>query len=442
MLILILGVGVFLTFLLSIIPIRKLGYSMRLAWQSRSAEGVGDISPFRALMTSLSATVGTGNLAGVATAITIGGPGALFWMWITALVGMATKYSEAVCAVKYREQDIHGRHIGGPMYYIKNGLGKNWAWLGWLYALFGAIAAFGIGNMVQSNTMADALDDTFGVEPYITGIILVILVSIVLIGGIKSIAAWASKLVPFMTVIYVLMGLVILGIHFEAIPAAIKLVFTSAFNSSAATGGFAGATVLMAIQFGVARGVFSNEAGLGSASIAHAAAKTDNPVHQGSIAVLGTFIDTIIICSITGLAIIASGVWSNGETGIDLTAMAFAEFPGGKYFILVALVIFAFTTVLGWSYYGEKCWQYIFGARSIIIYRVMWVAAVFIGPLMLTLEESSRQSIELIWLVSDTLNATMALPNLIALLLLSPIVLTLTREHFKKKVLKEEVSAS
>ncbi len=431
MLILIVGIGLFLTLRLSLLPIRKIGYGISLLWQGRSAEGVGDISAFNALMTSLSATIGTGNIAGVATAIAVGGPGALFWMWVTALVGMATKYAEAVCAVKYREMDNTGRQIGGPMYYIKNGLGSNWVWLGFLFALFGAVAAFGIGNMVQSNSIADALDDKLAIPPLITAVALTVLVGAVLIGGIKSIAAWASKLVPFMAVFYVTFGLIVLILNAAEVPAAFVLVIKSAFTGHAATGGFAGAAIWLTIRFGVARGVFSNEAGLGSAPIAHAAAKTNNPARQGSIAMLGTFIDTIIVCSITGLAIVSTGVWSSGETGVDLTSMAFdSSLPYGQFIVTFALIIFAFTTILGWSYYGEKCWQYIFGVSGIAIYRVIWVAAVFIGPWALTWEGGTRAGIDFVWLLADTLNAMMALPNLIALALLSPVVIKLTKEYY------------
>ncbi len=431
MLIAIVGVGLFLMLRLALMPLRKLGYGMNQLWQGRSSEGIGDISAFNALMTSLSATIGTGNIAGVATAIAIGGPGALFWMWITALVGMATKYAEAVCAVQYREVDKTGRQIGGPMYYIKNGLGSNWAWLGFLFALFGAIAAFGIGNMVQSNSMADALDDKFGMPPLVTAVILVVLVGAVLIGGIKSIAAAASKLVPLMAVFYVTFGLIVLLVNIAEVPAAFITVVTSAFTGTAAAGGFAGAAMMATIRFGVARGVFSNEAGLGSAPIAHAAAKTDNPVRQGSIAMLGTFIDTLIVCTITGLAIVSTGVWTSGETGVDLTALAFSSsLPFGHYVVTVSLVVFAFTTILGWSYYGEKCWQYLFGVGSIAIYRIVWVAAVFIGPWALTWESGARAGIDFIWLLADTLNAMMALPNLIALALLSPVVVKLTKEYY------------
>lgn len=431
MLTVIIGVGLFLTLRLAFMPLRKIGDGFRQLWRGRTGEGVGDISAFSALMTSLSATIGTGNIAGVATAIAVGGPGALFWMWVTALVGMATKYAEAVCAVKYREADATGKQTGGPMYYIKNGLSGGWGWLGSLFALFGAVAAFGIGNMVQSNSVADALDDKFGVSPFLTAVVLVVLVAMVLIGGIRSIAAWASKLVPFMAVSYVVFGLIVLLLNASEVPAAFVLVVESAFTGTAATGGFAGATLMAAVRFGVARGVFSNEAGLGSAPIAHAAAKTDSPVRQGSIAMLGTFIDTLIVCSITGLAIVSTGAWSSGETGVDLTVMAFSSaLPFSHYIVIAALVVFAFTTILGWSYYGERCWQYIFGVRSIIAYRLIWVAAVFIGPWALTWESGARAGIDFVWLLADTLNAMMALPNLIALALLSPVVVRLTREYY------------
>ena len=439
MLVLIVGVGFFMMTRLALMPIRKLGYGFALLWKGRVPEGVGDISAFNALMTSLSATIGTGNIAGVATAIAIGGPGALFWMWITALVGMATKYAEAVLAVKFREKDASGKHIGGPMFYIKNGLGKKWAWLGFAFALFGAFAAFGIGNMTQSNSIAAALQDNFSISPYLTAAILIVLVGAVLLGGITRIATWAGVLVPFMAVSYIVIGLFVLVVNIAEIPSAIVAVFSGAFTGTAATGGFAGAAVWAAIRFGIARGVFSNEAGLGSAPIAHAAASTTDPVRQGTIAMLGTFIDTLIVCSITGLAIVSSGMWmevdadGRGLTSVVLTASAFDKaLPGGAYLVTIALAIFAFTTILGWSYYGEKCWQYLFGnnVKSILPYRIAWIFAVFIGPWALTWEGGARSGIDFIWLLADTLNAMMALPNLLALALLSPVVVKLTREYY------------
>lgn len=426
MLVLILGTGMYLMYGLSFIPIRRLGYSFKLLWRSRDKKGEGDIAPFNALMTSLSATIGTGNIAGVATAIFLGGPGALFWMWCTALVGMATKYAEAVLAVKYREVDSKGLHIGGPMFYIKNGLKSHWSWLGTCFALFGALAGFGIGNTIQANSVADVIHGTFAVPHLVTGIIMAVLAAMVLLGGIKRIANVAGKLVPLMAFSYVGAGLVILAINFDELPNAFSLIFTHAFTPIAATGGFAGAAVWAAIRFGVARGVFSNEAGLGSAPIAHAAASTNSPVQQGNIAMLGTFIDTIIICSITGLVIISSGVWSQGETGASLSSAAFeSALPGvGSYIVTIGLSIFAFTTILGWSFYSEKCVEYLFGESAITPFRFLWIIAVPIG---------ATASLDFIWLVADTLNALMALPNLIALILLSPVVFKLTKEHFDKQ---------
>ena len=430
MLVLILGVGLFLQLGLKLMPILKLGTGFKLMWGGRSAASdekkEGEIPPYQALMTALSATVGTGNIAGVATAVFLGGPGALFWMWCTALVGMATKFSEAVLAVKYREVDEEGNHVGGPMYYIKNGLGKKWAWMGTLFAIFGTIAGFGIGNTVQSNSVASVLESNFGMPMWLTGVALMVLTGAVLLGGIKRIGSVAGVLVPFMAVAYLLAGLTVLAINSEAIPAALDLVFTHAFTGTAAEGGFAGAAVWAAIRFGVARGVFSNEAGLGSAPIAHASAQTKDPVRQGLIAMLGTFIDTIIICSITGLVIITSGLWTSGESGAALTSAAFADaLPGvGNYLVAISLAIFAFTTILGWSVYSERCAEYLFGVKVIKPFRVLWILAVPVGALV---------GLDFVWLLADTLNAMMAIPNLIALALLSPVVFRLTREYFDRQ---------
>ncbi|MGF1703022.1 sodium:alanine symporter family protein [Photobacterium makurazakiensis] len=427
MLVLILGVGIYLTLGLKLMPIVKIGSGFKLLWSGRIPEKEenvkGEISPFNALMTSLSATIGTGNIAGVATAIFLGGPGALFWMWCTALVGMATKFAEAVCAVKYRETDANGNHVGGPMYYIKNGLSSKWAWLGTAFAIFGGLAGFGIGNTVQSNSVAAAVESSFGVSPMVSGLVMMVLVGLVLMGGIKRIADVAGKLVPLMAAFYIASGIIVLAMNASELPAAFSLIITSAFTPVAAQGGFAGAAVWAAIRFGVARGIFSNEAGLGSAPIAHAAAQTKNPVAQGLVAMLGTFIDTIVVCSITGLAIVVSGTWQSGETGAALTSAAFASaLPGiGNYVVAIALSIFAFTTILGWSFYSEKCVQYLFGVKAIVPFRVLWIVAVPIG---------ATSSLEFIWLLADTLNAMMAIPNLIALLLLSPVVFKLTTEYF------------
>jgi AGCS family alanine or glycine:cation symporter len=429
MLIMILGVGLFLSLGLKLMPIFKLGAGFRLMWQGRKPIGddaEGDIPPFQALMTALSATVGTGNIAGVATAVFLGGPGALFWMWLTALVGMATKYSEAVLAVRFRETDGRGVYMGGPMYYIRNGLGKNWAWLGVLFAIFAAIAGFGIGNTVQANSVADVIEASFGVPHWVTGLVLMVLVGMVLIGGIKRIGQVASALVPLMAIFYLMAGLTVLAINAAELPAAFALVFKHAFSPIAAEGGFAGAAVWAALRFGVARGIFSNEAGLGSAPIAHASAKTNSPVNQGMVAMLGTFIDTIIICTITGMVIITSGVWTSGVSGAELTSMAFeSALPGvGNYLVAIALAVFAFTTTLGWSFYGERCMEFLFGARAVVPYRIAWILALPVGATL---------NLGFVWLVADTLNAMMALPNLIALLLLSPVVFRLTREHFERR---------
>ncbi|MGH1470224.1 MAG: alanine/glycine:cation symporter family protein [Cellvibrionaceae bacterium] len=433
MLVLILGTGSLLMIGLKALPLRKIPYAFKQLVHGREERGEGDISPFHALMTSLSATIGTGNIVGVATAIGLGGPGALFWMWCSALIGMATKYSEAVCAVHYRETDKDGLHIGGPMYYIKNGLGKNWLWLGTLFAIFGSLAGFGIGNAVQANSVADAIHTIVGSEKtifqdvlldkFIVGIVLMILVGIVLIGGIKRISKVAGKLVPIMGMTYFLAGLWIIALNMSAIPEAFALVFKSAFSPVAAQGGFAGAAVAMAIRFGIARGVFSNEAGLGSAPIAHAAAKTDSPVRQGLIAMLGTFIDTLIICSVTGLAIIVTGVWDGEAKGVAMSQAAFASaIPFGDVLVSVAIVFFAFTTILGWSYYGERCAQFLFGEKIELPFRLLWVLMIPVG--------ACAVGLDMVWVIADTLNGLMAVPNLIALILLSGVVVRLTKEYF------------
>jgi len=424
MLALLLGVGIYLTLGLKLMPWRKIGYGFKLLFSGKADKDQGDISPFQALMTALSATIGTGNIAGVATAIFLGGPGAIFWMWITALFGMATKYGEAVLAVKYREVDSRGKRQGGPMYYIKNGLGKNWQWLGFLFALFGTIAAFGIGNMVQSNSVADALNSNFNIDPLITGIVLAILVGLVIIGGVTRIGEVAGKLVPVMAIAYIAGSLIVIFANFGEVGNAFNLIFSSAFSGTAATGGFAGAAVMAAIRFGVARGVFSNEAGLGSAPIAHAAAQTNDPVRQGMIAMLGTFIDTIVICTMTALVILLTGAWTSGETGASLSTLAYGQgISGGNYIVTIGLVIFAFTTLIGWSYYGERCAEFIFGAAIIIPYRIVWVVAVMTGALI---------KLNLVWLLADVMNGFMAIPNLIALAVLSPVIFKVTKDYLNK----------
>ncbi len=421
----ILCVGAWLTYAIGGISLKKIPYGFRQLWYGRAARGDGTIPPFSPSMVSLSATIGTGNIVGVATAIGIGGPGALFWMWCSALLGMATKYAEAVCAVKFREKNQQGHFIGGPMYYIKNGLGKNWHWLAGCFAGFGALAGFGIGNAVQAHSVSEALEQSFGISPLLTAAVLIVLVGLVLIGGIKSIANVARTLVPFMSISYLLVGLAILFVNIGEIPSAIALIVKSAFTGTAAQGGFAGAAVIVAIRMGVARGVFSNEAGLGSAPIAHAAAATDHPVRQGIVAMLGTFIDTLIICSITGLAIVVTGAWSGDAKGVLMSQAAFTSlFSHGDKIVSLTLCVFAFTTILGWSYYGERCAEYLLGEKISLYYRIAWVCVLFVGI---------HFSLNTVWAVADLLNGLMALPNIIALILLTGVIRQLTRDFFKKE---------
>tara|TARA_E500000178_G_scaffold235145_1_gene231610 strand:+ start:1271 stop:2605 length:1335 start_codon:yes stop_codon:yes gene_type:complete len=417
MVLLIAFTGIVLMLGLRFMPLQRLPYGVRMLWQREAGESDGDITPFQALMTSLSATIGTGNIAGVAGAIAIGGPGAVFWMWVIAVFGIATKYAEAVLAVRYREVDGLGNHVGGPMYYIRNGLGPNWQWLAVLFALFGMLAGFGIGNGVQCFEVSSALA-MLGVPRLVTGIVLGAVVFAVIIGGIKRIAQAASAIVPLMSVLYLLACLIVLLINIESVPEAFATIFGNAFSGEAAAGGAFGQVVLM----GFKRGIFSNEAGLGSAPIAHAAAKTNDPVRQGTVAMLGTFIDTLIICTMTALVIITTGVYANGEAGAVLSITAFnTGLMGSGGVVTAGLVVFAFTTVLGWSFYGERCTEFLFGEKAILPFRLVWVAVVVIG--------SVAGDRGVVWGVADTLNGLMALPNLIALLLLSGTVFRLTREY-------------
>lgn len=426
MLVFLLGIGIYLTFGLRFFTWRNIASAIKMLWAGRTSDKKGDITPFQALMTALSATIGTGNIAGVATAITLGGPGAIFWMWVTALFGMATKYAEAVLAVKYREVDDRGRFVGGPMYYIKNGLKTHWRWLATAFAFFGAIAAFGIGNMVQANSVADAVNSLFQIPSYYTAAILTLLSAVVILGGIQRIAEVAAKLVPIMASAYIAAALFIIISEYQEIPQAFMLIFTHAFSETAAVGGFVGATVWAAIRFGVARGIFSNEAGLGSAPIAHAAAKTNHPVKQGMVAMLGTFIDTTLVCTMTALVIILSGAWTTGVSGAALSSLAFTNtLPVlGGYIVVFGLVVFAFTTILGWSYYGERCAEYLWGTKIIWPYRVLWLCAIPVGAM---------SKLTVVWLVSDILNGLMAIPNLIALVLLSPVIFKITADFIKSK---------
>lgn len=427
MLVMLFGVGIYLTLGLRAMPWRKLGSACAILWRGRKADDTieGDISPFQALMTALSGSIGTGNIAGVATAIYLGGPGAVFWMWMTALVGMATSFSEAYLAVQYREQDKLGNYVGGPMYYIKNGLGSGWLWLAGTFAFLGTFAAFGIGNMVQAHSVADVLSASFAIPTWLTGVVLVVITGAVILGGIQRIAEVAGRLVPIMAAGYVLGGLALILRNVDEVPAALSLIFHDAFTGTAATGGFAGAAVWLTIRYGIARGAFSNEAGMGSTPIAHAAARTRDPFKQGLLAMLGTFIDTIVVCTMTALAIILTGVWTSGENGAPLSALAFnTGLPGpGGWIVTFGLMIFAFTTILAWSYYGERCAEYLFGVRIIKPYRYAWLAVLLIGSL---------GQIGLVWIVAEIMNGLMAIPNLIALAALSPLVFRAVRERLAK----------
>jgi alanine or glycine:cation symporter, AGCS family len=443
LLILLVGTGFYLSVLLRGLQFRKLKHSLYLALVRRKETGAeGDISHFQALMTALAATVGTGNIAGVATAIAVGGPGALFWMWITGLVGMATKYAEAVLGVRYRVTDHRGEMSGGPQYYLSRGVGGTLGRvLGGMFALFAAIAAFGIGNMVQSNSVADALRQSFGVDPMWTGIVLAVLAGMVILGGIKSIGRFTGFFVPVMIVFYMIGGLVVLAINWRGIPAIFAYVIQDAFSPAAAIGGFAGATLMQAIRMGVARGVFSNESGLGTGGIAAAAAQTHQPVTQALVSMTQTFIDTIVVCSITGFAIIATGAWTRvdavtgaGYSGAPLTIHAFSTgLPGdwGGYIVSIGLALFAFSTLLGWSYYGERNVEYLFGTRVILPYRLLFIAAIFLGSFVLRLPDV--RGFELVWDFADLMNGLMAFPNLIGLLLLSGVVARETRAYFAER---------
>jgi len=426
---LLLGTGVYLTLRLRGLQFARLWRGLYVALVVRREPGsAGDISHFQALMTALAATVGTGNIVGVAAAITLGGPGALFWMWVTGLFGMATKYCEALLSVKYRVTDHRGEQAGGPMYYLSRGIGNRHlgAVLGWLFAAFAAVAAFGIGNMVQSNAVANALHNAFGVVPWASGIAVALATGLVVLGGIHSIGRVAGVLVPSMIGLYIVSCSVVLVVHADAVPRALALVFTDAFTGTAATGGFLGAALAQAMRYGIARGIFSNESGLGSAGIAAAAAQTGEPVRQALVSMTQTFIDTLVVCSLTGLAILASGVWTQGAGAGVLTQMAFdTAFPGGVGSALVALAIalFAFSTILGWCYYGERCVEFLLGERAVIPFRWLFVAATFIGAL---------RTIDFVWVFSDVMNGLMALPNLVGLLLLSGVAVRETRDFFAR----------
>lgn len=427
LLLLLVGTGVYFTLRLGIFQISKLPTAFRLIFSSDQS-GQGDVSSFAALCTALAATVGTGNIVGVATAITTGGPGALFWMWVAAFFGMATKYAEGFLAIKYRTKDANGQAAGGPMHYITLGMGQKWKPLAVFFAISGVLVALlGIGTFSQVNSITASLETSFGLEPPLVSVMTAISIVFVVFGGIEKISDVSTKIVPFMAILYILASITVLAVHWDQLLPTLALVFKSAFTPAAAVGGFAGATVQQAIQRGIARGVFSNESGLGSAPIAAAAAKSDNPVEQGLISMTGTFIDTLIICTLTGFTILVTDQWSvEGLAGAPLTQAAFATVFGntGSIALTISLVLFAFTTILGWSYYGERCIEFLFGTKAILPYRLVFVAMVALGGFL---------KLDLIWTIADIVNGLMALPNLIALLALSPVIIKETRQYFAKK---------
>lgn len=423
LLVLLMGTGLLLTVRLRLLQIFKLPLALKLIFTAKN-QGEGDIDSFKALCTALAATVGTGNIVGVATAVHAGGPGAIFWMWIAAFVGMATKYAEGCLAVKYRTVDSNGNISGGPMYYIENGLGKKFKPLGFLFAFFGVLVAFfGIGTFAQVNSIVEIMRLTTDIPVEYTAVVLTILVAAITLGGLQSIAKAASKIVPAMAIIYILSTVGLLVMFYDKVPAAIETIIVSAFSPTAAAGGFLGATVMMAIRNGVARGVFSNESGLGSAPIVAAAAKTKWPAEQGLVSMTGTFIDTIIICTLTGLSLVVSGVWTSDLNGAALTNAAFLmAYPGlGGWILCIGLSLFAFTTILGWNYYGERCLTYLVGVKGIIPYRIVFIILVACGAFI---------KLDVIWILADIVNGLMAIPNLIALIGLSGVVVVETKKYY------------
>ncbi|HYB95365.1 MAG TPA: sodium:alanine symporter family protein [Vicinamibacterales bacterium] len=424
MIVLLVGTGLLLTIVSGGVQFRYLGFALRevLGKVTQKSREPGEVSPFQAVATALASTVGVGNIAGVATAISIGGPGALFWLWVSGILGMCTKFAEIVIALHYRETDATGQMRGGAMYVLRNGLGL--PWLGAIFAGLVALAAFGIGNMVQANSVAASLESSFGIDPSLTGVILAVTTAAVILGGVKRIGQFTEYLVPFMALFYLGGGLIILMRFATELPGAFALVFDSAFNGAAATGGFAGSTIMLAMRYGIARGLFSNEAGLGSAPIVHAAARTDHSVRQGLYGIFEVFVDTILVCTATGMAILVTGVWSSGATGAALAGEAFSVgLPGtwGNIVVTTSLVLFAFSTVIGWSYYGETGIVYLFGSRAATPYRVIWLVFIYLGAV---------GSLHLVWDVADTLNGLMAIPNLIAVLASIGLLRRLMREFF------------
>ncbi len=416
LIVLLVGTHIFLTFRLKFIQ-RYMFKAIKISF-SRKREGEGDISQFGALTTALAATIGTGNIVGVATAIAAGGPGAVLWMWLTGVFGIATKYGEAVLSLKYRITNKQGLMAGGPMYVLERGM--NARWLGLIFAALTAVAAFGIGNMVQANSISSLVQETFNISPWITGIIMTVLTAVVILGGIKSIAKVCEKLVPFMAVLYVFGCLLLLGMHYETIPETFKLIFKSAFAGHAIVGGFLGAGMKEAIRYGIARGLFSNESGMGSAPIVAAAAQTKNAIRQALVSSTATFWDTVVVCAMTGLVLVNSGEWIHGYKGAALTKAAFSDLPVvGPIVLSIGLLTFVFSTILGWSYYGEKAAEYLLGTKAIVPYRYLWVGAVMIGSVL---------SLPIVWTFADIANGLMAVPNLISLLVLNKVIISETKQ--------------
>lgn len=427
LIVLLLGTGIYLTLRLNLLQVFRLPLALKLIFKAKN-NGEGDVSSFKALCVALAATVGTGNIVGVATAVKLGGPGAVFWMWVAAFFGMATKYAEGLLAVKYRDVDEKGEIAGGPMFYIKNGMGEKWAPMAAFFAFACILVAFfGIGTFPQVNAIVDSMKIAFGVPVWITDATITILVAAITIGGLQSISRVAGKIVPFMAVIYVIISIGLILMNISAVPDAVALIIRSAFTGEAAAGGFAGSTIMMAMQKGIARGIFSNESGLGSAPIAAAAAKTKWPAEQGLISMTGTFIDTIIICSMTGLALVLTGVWKGEAAGAMMTTNAFAMAYGhaGVILLTVCLALFAFTTILGWNYYGERACIYLFSTKGVLPYRIIFIALVASGAFL---------KLDAIWTLADIVNGLMAIPNLIALVALAGVIVNETKlymEHLK-----------
>jgi AGCS family alanine or glycine:cation symporter len=431
MIVLLVGTGTLLTVITGFVQFRRLPFALRevLGKVFEKGEGSGTVTPFQAVATALASTVGVGNIAGVATAIFIGGPGALFWLWVSGVLGMATKYAEIVTALHYREPDETGTMRGGAMYTLSRGL--RLPWLGTIFALLTSLAAFGIGNMVQANSVAASLTESFGLDARISAVLMIVLTAVVILGGIKRIGEFTSVLVPFMAIVYLAGGMVIILLHIGDLPRVLANVFDGAFNGAAATGGFVGATMMMAMRFGIARGLFSNEAGLGSAPMVHAAAQTDHPVRQGMYGIFEVFVDTILICTTSGLVILLTDTWTTGAEGAALSARAFETgLPGvwGDLIVTVGIVLFAYSTIIGWSYYGETGIVYLLGSRAAMPYRILWLVAIYFG---------ATGSLSVVWGVADTLNGLMAVPNLVAVLGSIPLLLRLQKQFFEAETMKK-----